>query len=258
MENDPLLQAQDRLMHLRKSLETNSDNSLLSLRATGRCVLCGSELAADRQWQCQPCDVRVDDYWRERNARTQAETAERNMRLSKLPKDYATGERKTGDLPGSTHAALSACQSLGNGVRGLYLYGEAGTFKTSLAAAFLASQIRGGAMGRYVPMHDLLADIHLSYRSDDADSKHSLVERCVTTPCLVLDDLGKEKPSEHAAMVLFEILDGRYRNNGRGHWMIVTSNYDLEALCDKLPSPEIAAPIKRRLSEMTVALEMKR
>jgi DNA replication protein DnaC len=230
---------------------------LLDLEPRANCRLCQKPLTDGRFVQCHECDNLVAEEIARRAARDAIERIDLAMRRSKLPTDYASGARRTGDLPGGTHHVLSMCQTLGNGIRGLYLWGPAGCYKTSLAASFMASQIRGGAVGKYIAMHDLLADIHKSYRSNDTESKADLVAAAVAAPCLVIDDLGKEKASEHAAMVLFEILDGRYRNAGKGQWMIVTSNYSLDALCNRFTVPELADPIRRRLSEMTVAVEMK-
>lgn len=206
--------------------------------------------------QCIECDKAVADELRKREARDAYERIHAALTRSGLPLDYRTGERRTGDLPGSVHHVLSMANMLGSGLRGVFLHGPAGTFKTSIAAAVLASHIRGGATGRYVLVPDLFADILASYRDDDVISRATLVDRCVSAPCLVLDDLGKEKASEHAAGVLFEILDGRYREARKGSWLIVTSNYDLDALCDRFPTREMADPIRRRIAELTISVPM--
>jgi DNA replication protein DnaC len=208
-------------------------------------------------YQCSDCDAAVAAELAERDIRQKRERVEANLLRSGLPAAYMTGERRTGDLPGSTHAVLSSAQSLGAGLLGLFLHGNAGTYKTSVAASILASHIRGGEIGLYVSAQDLLSDIHASYNGSGA-TRADLVDRLVNVPSLVLDDLGKEKASEHAAGVLFEILDGRYRRQGNGRWMIVTSNYDMDALCNRFPDPESADPIRRRLAELTVVVAMGR
>lgn len=186
------------------------------------------------------------------------EAIDKALRRSGLPYDYRTGVRQLGHLPMSTADALSACQMLGSGIRGAYLVGPAGTHKTSVAAAFLASQIRAGGQGRYIPVPDLLTDLYAIYASDDSRSRADIVDALVMTPMLVLDDLGKEKATEHATGVIFEILDGRYRDARRGRWTIITSQYEPNALCKRFPEQETADAIARRIAEMTVVVKMKR
>lgn len=206
-------------------------------------------------YQCRDCDAAVAAELAEREIRRTRDAVDGNLLRSGLPVAYRTGERLTGHLPGSTHAVLSTCQMLGNGLRGLLLTGPAGSYKTSVAASVLAAAIRGGARGLYVSAQDLLTDIHASYSGAGA-TRNDLIDRLVSVPCLVLDDLGKEKASEHAAGVIFEILDGRYRNAGGGRWMIVTSNHTLDGLCDRFPGEDVADPIRRRLAELTVTVPM--
>lgn len=206
---------------------------------------------------CAECDTLVADQLAERRARDEAEDVDRRLKASHLPREYRDGSRLLGDIPMSVASVLSLCQMLGNGLRGLFLSGKAGTYKTSVAAAFLASQIRGGARGLYVSAQDLMTDLHAIYAGREGETRASLVDRIVSAPCLVLDDLGKEKPSEHAAGVIFEILDGRYRA-GSG-WMIVTSNYTLAELSERFVASAgeaLADPIRRRLAELTISVPM--
>lgn len=206
--------------------------------------------------QCAECDETVASELAKRQARDETEGLFRRLRNSGLPLDYRTGARRQTDLPLIAGDAMTLCEMLGRSVRGLFLWGPAGSYKTSVAAAFLADQIRKGVEGRYVFVPDLFADIHASYRSDEAESRAAIVRRCTSAPCLVLDDLGKEKASEHAAGVIFEILDARYRKERNDGWLIVTSNFDLDALCDRFPTKEISDPIQRRLSELCVGVPM--
>lgn len=258
METDPIEAAQQKLLQLRSQLAPSptSDTDLsrtFSQKTT--CYRCQGKLDDDRFAICPPCDDDIKAIVANREARAKAEGIAKNMRASGLPSIYASGKRTISDIPMRSADALTACQMLGNGVRGLYLWGRAGTWKTSIAASWLASQIRGGATGRYVFVPDLLTDLYAIY-AGNGGSRGDIVDGLASTPHLILDDLGKEKASEHAAGVLFEILDGRYRSHRDGNWLIVTSNYPLDELCDRFPNEEVAEPIRRRLSEMTVAVPM--
>jgi DNA replication protein DnaC len=209
--------------------------------------------------------LKVGEEIKRREARDEREWEERRLLESGLPVAYRHGARSVCDLPPACADALSLCHLLGEELRGMYLSGGAGTFKTSIAASWLAQEVRKAkdskqlSPGRYVFVPDLLSDVHASYRNDDGDSRAALVSRCVNARWLVLDDLGKEKASPHAAGVIFEILDGRYRNYRAGQWLIVASNFDLDALCDRFPSgsdDDFADPIRRRISELTVNVPM--
>jgi DNA replication protein DnaC len=186
------------------------------------------------------------------------EAIAKNLRRSGLPHSYRSGERALGHLPMSAGDAISACQMLGTEIRGAFLSGPAGAFKTSVAASFLASQIRAGGVGRYIAVPDLLTDLYAIYASDDSRSRADIVDALVTTPMLVLDDLGKEKATEHATGVIFEVLDGRYRDARKGRWTIITSQYVPDTLCKRFPEQETADAIARRIAEMTVVVKMRR
>lgn len=256
---DPLLEAQARLLSLRENLLKTSLTRTFETPMFAKstvCLRCKADLPEDRMALCIECDRGVDEELARRAARDEHEATERRLRLSGLPLAYRDGSRLLGDLPLSTADVMSLCQMLGNGLRGLYLHGPAGAYKTSVAAAFLASQIRGGARGLYISVQDLMSDLHASYNGS-GETRAAIVERLVDAPCLVLDDLGKEKPSEHAAGALFEILDGRYR--AATNWLIVTSNYALPELAERLAAGAgevLADPIRRRLSELTMAVQM--
>ena len=193
----------------------------------------------------------------ERTKRDEAEATDRRLRLSGLPTLYAQRKRTLAVLPAAANDSIVAVEALGKTTRGVYLWGEAGSFKTSVAAAFLAREIIDGATGRYVFVPDLFTDLYAIYAAGDSRSRADIVDSLIEVPCLVLDDLGKEKASDHASSVLFEIIDGRYRHQTQGRWTIVTSNRSPELLCARF-TDDTGEPIARRLSEMCVSVPMKR
>lgn len=208
--------------------------------------------------QCPECDQIVTEEIARRAARDDAEATAARLLRSGLPVDYRNGTRTLASLPLVAQQAVVACDLLGSAAQGLYLYGPAGSFKTSVAAAFLASRIRAGQSGLYVAIPDLFADVHASYGAGSTETRTAIVDRLVDAPLLALDEFGKERASEHAAGVIFEVIDGRYRNRRPGRWLIVASNLDLDTACDRFPGEELADPVRRRLSEMTAAVPMER
>lgn len=56
-----------------------------------------------------------------------------------------------------------------------------------------------------------------------------------TVPLLVIDDIGKEPPTEWAISTVYNIINGRYEAYLP---TIVTTNYDTEALIDRMTPRE--------------------
>jgi DNA replication protein DnaC len=205
---------------------------------------------------CEECDVVVNLEQAEREQRKKRDAATSRLVAANLPAAYRNGQRTMASLPPEVARSVNgAAAQMTDEARGLFLTGPAGTFKTSFACAYLAKEIIAGGTGRYVFVPNLFSDILASYAGFGI-SRNDIVSPLISTPRLVLDDLGKEKPSEHAASILFEILDGRYRNaNG---WTIVTSNLTLDAIAERFAhlGEEFTGPILRRLVELTVTVPM--
>lgn len=116
---------------------------------------------------------------------------------------------------------------LGRGVRGksLYLHGTNGNGKTSLAVAVVRELIEThdvpGARIRFVRARQFLRELGDAYRTGTADQ---VVRRARRVALLVLDEIGKEPPTEHSAGLLAEVIEGR-----RGS-TVLTSNHSLDEL----------------------------
>lgn len=229
------------------------------IASSGACVYCRVSLPEERDFVCDKCDSYVSRMQAEYDAQKANEAASRRLRESGLPALYQDGRRGLSDLPPECVIASKLdrlgrhSEKLGKVVQGLYLYGPPGGFKTTVACAYLAAQIKDDHTGVYAFVPDLMREVHAGYEASDGGDP---VRRCSAAQLLVLDDLGKEKASEHAAGVVLRILDWRMRNYRDGQWTIVTSNFDLDALCDRFPTEEFSEPIRRRLAEMTVCVEM--
>jgi DNA replication protein DnaC len=221
------------------------------------CIRCLKPLPVNRWFQCETCDEWNKGRLEERLERERNEDLQRRLKQSNLPKIYQRGIRTWDHVAGRIGGGTEAIAQLLSRGTGLYLWGEAGAFKTSFAAARLAMEIWNGRSGRYVFLPNLFTELYDIYAAQDQRSRADVVERYALTPMLVLDDLGKEKPTEHGAAVLLEILDYRYRNGLT--WLIVTSNYSQPELAARLETgagETFAEPIMRRLSEMTVNVPM--
>ena len=101
----------------------------------------------------------------------------------------------------------------------LILAGKAGTGKTHLAAAIALEVMRGGKQALFRTVPDLLDELARA-EWGHADS-FGLRQMFRDVPCLVLDDLGKEKTTDKRMEYLFGVLDYRYSH---GLQTIVTTN----------------------------------
>jgi DNA replication protein DnaC len=108
-----------------------------------------------------------------------------------------------------------------DGKRGLFLGGETGRCKTSLAISALKEVMEAGYIGLFVSVPDLLKKIQATYNKQSEVTENELLEAVYTVPWLVLDDLGVEKPTEFAVKEFYLIIEKRRMN---GLWTIITSN----------------------------------
>lgn len=123
---------------------------------------------------------------------------------------------------------------------GLYLYGDNGTGKTHMAAAFLADRLPGliqirTVLSNGIPTHsyverynahfvvasDFLERIKESYNKDSDITDKNIFDEVANVPLLVLDDLGAEQLTDWSLSMMRRLIQKRidyYRPT------IVTSN----------------------------------
>jgi len=186
------------------------------------------------------------------------------LRRSGLPAAYRMGNRDASSVRERYASAANAIRdSLAGDAPGVYVYGFAGEDKSTLVCSALAAWIRSSTIdnprsGVYVNCLDLITDIQATYRQGAELTRADIVTRLIDAQALVLDDLGKEKASDHAAGIIYQVLDGRYRQHvdgvNRPLWM--ASNYSPDEICARFYDPNTAEPIRRRIVEMTVQVNV--
>lgn len=131
----------------------------------------------------------------------------------------------------------------------LFITGGVGTGKTHLAASIANELIKNEIPVVFGTLINLLNDIKDSY-SSDGEKEGYIIEKYSKVNMLIIDDLGKERPSEWTLEKLFTIINNRYENNLP---VIITTNYNRDKLRERLSNNknyEIADSIISRLYEM--------
>ena len=115
--------------------------------------------------------------------------------------------------------------------KGLILVGNNGVGKTHLACSIANKLIENGTPVIYGTLINLLAELRNSYDTDNNISEMEIIKLYENVDLLIIDDLGKEKPSEWGLEKLFTIINSRYENNLP---VIITTNYNQNALVERL------------------------
>lgn len=137
----------------------------------------------------------------------------------------------------------------GNKSNSLFITGNIGTGKTHLAASIANELIKNGRPVILGTLINLLTEVKDSY-SIDGEYESKIINKYSKIGLLIIDDLGKERPSEWTLEKLFTIINNRYENNLP---VIITTNYNREKLRERLAcnkNYEIADSIISRLYEM--------
>lgn len=142
------------------------------------------------------------------------------------------------------------------GRNGLFIVGSVGTGKTHLVAAIANQLMSQGRPAICMTMIDLLDRIKRTY-DKGTTSEGEVLKLYETVPLLIIDDMGKEPPTEWGVSKIYTIINSRYE----GYMpTIVTTNYDDRALVKRL-TPErgdsiTAEAIIDRLREMCEGIVM--
>lgn len=117
----------------------------------------------------------------------------------------------------------------------LYVVGDIGVGKTFLCSCLCTDLVRKGKRVVWRNMSEVLREIRACF-DNKALKESEVIKSFVRPQVLVLDDLGKERPTEWAVEQLFAIVNARY---DEGKALIVTTNYGSEELARRLtPRPD--------------------
>jgi DNA replication protein DnaC len=135
------------------------------------------------------------------------------------------------------------------GGRGLWLQGDVGTGKTTLAMLVSKHAIEAGFTVAIYSLPRLLARIRRTYDGDAGELSYlEFFRRLTSVDVLHIDDLGAEKKSDWVLEQLYAIVDERYAMNRS---IVVTTNMQVDELEEQIGLRTVS-----RLAEMCNAVHM--
>jgi len=142
---------------------------------------------------------------------------------------------------------------------GEYIYGSIGVGKTwrmaGICKAIADNQGVNCKVPKFISSQRIFSDI---FKAMDAygESAEDIADELIARPVLMIDDIGKEKPSEYVLSKLFQIVDERVLN---GRPTFYTSNFSLIDLTERFAGirPITAAALADRIGSSVKMVEMK-
>ncbi|MGZ5375690.1 MAG: ATP-binding protein, partial [Solirubrobacterales bacterium] len=132
-------------------------------------------------------------------------------------------------------AVRAFCEQVGEKLaagRGLWLMGDVGTGKTTLAMLVSKYALESGRSVAIYSLPKLLARVRRTYDAGPGeDSYLQLFERLTTVDLLHIDDLGAEKRSDWVLEQLYALVNERYESQRS---ILVTTNLDQAELEEQI------------------------
>lgn len=187
----------------------------------------------------------------EEEAKRKAEESRKfQERVKKIVGASGMGERfqrrtfGTFQETGENRRALAACRRYAEdfdnmlpkhgqpepGRNGMFISGLPGTGKTHLAAAISNFLLSQGKPVICMTMIDLLERIKRTFNKNGAD-EGEVLQVYKNVPLLVIDDIGKEPPTEWAISTVYNIINSRYEAYLP---TIITANYAPDELINRM------------------------
>ena len=219
-----------------------------------------------REYQECQCDEAIEARKAAAEKKQQAEECRKKIeyckQINRLKQDSQIGKRfmqRTFSTFNETEENREVVQTakqyaeqfpgrLNDGV-GLLFTGTYGTGKTHLAVAICHEVISQGHLPVFGTMISLLDRVKATFQESSLEAENEVFKKYTTCDLLVIDDLGKEKPTEWAVEKLYHIINARYEECLP---IIVTTNYSLAKLTDRLTvkgDTETAEAIISRIHE---------
>ena len=112
---------------------------------------------------------------------------------------------------------------------GIIFYGPYGVGKTHLACSIANELLKMQKSVVFGSTIKLFGIIKKSYNNEIQENKSKIISEFINCDVLIIDDLGKEKPSEWVLEKLYYIINERYEHNKP---IIITTNFTENQLID--------------------------
>lgn len=237
-------------------MKINEQDGGLSIR----CRHCGAILKPDKTFEA--CGITKAVTWEhcqciEARRERESETAKERQRVAA---EQAADLRRRIERAGVPPKFMSATTERDDVVRlalegkGLYIQGPVGVGKTHLAMAIAIEAARCGTTVRATSSQRIMAAIRSTFGGEGSEG--DVFDSLVRPAILVIDDLGKDAPTEWVVSMLYRVIEERYLTVKP---VVVTSNYSKRDLVARLTvdgDSTSAEAIASRLSEMTVRVKL--
>jgi DNA replication protein DnaC len=110
--------------------------------------------------------------------------------------------------------------------RGLYLWGDPGHGKTSLAIGVLKEFLARGESGLYIRSSKYIRLLRQADLGIDTQVGNTLLDLAFSVTCLVLDDIAVEHPTEYVIRQFYDLVEERRITNGL--YTVITSNKSID------------------------------
>jgi len=112
--------------------------------------------------------------------------------------------------------------------KGLIYFGTVGTGKTHLSAAITNYILDTHKIPvKFGSITSLLNSIKATYSDGSKETEHNIIKELSSVDLLIIDDLGKEKPTDWTISILYTIINNRYEDYKP---TIVTTNLTINNL----------------------------
>ena len=112
--------------------------------------------------------------------------------------------------------------------KGLIYFGSVGTGKTHLVAAIANYIINIHKISvKFGSITSLLNEIKATYSEGSKETEYNIIKELSSVNLLIIDDLGKEKPTDWTSSILYTIINNRYEDYRP---TIVTTNLTINNL----------------------------
>jgi DNA replication protein DnaC len=130
--------------------------------------------------------------------------------------------------------------------RGLWLYGDVGTGKTTLAMLVSKTALEAGRSVAIYSLPRLLAEIRDTYEEGSRHSYTDLLDRLAEVDLLHVDDVGTEKTSPWVLEQLYAIVNSRYEEQKS---IVLTTNLDRDELAEQI-NPRTVSRLEEMCEEL--------